>query len=103
MKLNRQTEVIKAAVQYVGTVIGGGTVKTKSGGGQPIVKVSVLDMIAEIQGKYAISDEEALYIKQVTEQKSAEPDIQNTVKSHVSDLIYLHGAYREHVNGEIRL
>ena len=107
MKQIRQTEVIKAAVQYVGTVSGGGTVKTKSGGGkssggQPIVKVSVQDMITEIQGKYAISDEEALYIKQVTEQKSADPEIQNTVKSHVSDLIYLHGAYREHVNGEIR-
>lgn len=76
MKQIRQTEVIKAAVEYQGVERGGGTVKLKPGAGKkgsgpPPKKVSVQDMIAEIQARFAITDEEALYIKQVTEEKAA--------------------------------
>src|SRR3990170_6918569 len=65
MKQIRQTEVIKAAVEYQGEVRSGGTVKLKSGKGKkgsglPPKKVSVQDMIAEIQARFDISDEEAL-------------------------------------------
>ena len=107
MKLIRQTEVIKAAVEYQGVESGGGTVKLKPGGGTksaglPQVKVSVQDMIAEIQARFTISDEEALYIKQVTEEKTADPVIQNTVVAHRDDGIYLEGAYRVQVNGQIQ-
>jgi type I restriction enzyme R subunit len=107
MKQIRQTEVIKAAVEYQGVEIGGGTVKLKPGAGKkgvgpPPKRVSVQDMIAEIQAKFAITDEEALYIKQVTEEKAADPTIRSTVTAHRDDRIYLEGAYRGQVNGEIQ-
>jgi type I restriction enzyme R subunit len=107
MKQIRQTDVIKAAVEYQGVESGGGTVKLKpgtgkKGSGPPPKKVSVQDMIAEIQTKFAITDEEALYIKQVTEEKAADPAIRSTVTAHREDSVYLEGAYRGQVNGEIQ-
>jgi len=107
MKQIRQTEVIKAAVEYQGVERGGGTVKLKpgtgkKGSGPPPKKVSVQDMIAEIQARFDISDEEALYIKQVTEEKAADPAIRSTVTAHRDDSVYLEGAYRGQVNGEIQ-
>jgi hypothetical protein len=59
-------------------------------------------MIDEIRSKFAISDEEALYIKEVTEEKSADPVIRGTVQVHRDDVIYLEGPYRGQVNGEIQ-
>ncbi len=107
MKQIRQTEVIKAAVEYQGEVRSAGPVKLKAGTGKkgagpPPKKVSVQDMIAEIRTRFEISDEEALYIKQVTDEKSADPAIRGTVTAHRDDRIYLEGAYRGQVNGEIR-
>jgi type I restriction enzyme, R subunit len=107
MKQIRQTEVIKAAVEYQGVETGGGTVKLKpgtgkKGSGPASKKVSVQDMIAEIQAKFAITDEEALYIKQVTQEKATDPAIRSTVTAHRGDRIYLEGAYRGQVNGEIQ-
>ncbi len=107
MKQIRKTEVIKAAVEYQGVESGVGTVKLKSGTGKkgsgpPTKKVSVQDMIEEIQSKFNISDEEALYIKQVTEEKVADPAIRSTVTAHREDHLYLEGAYRGQVNGEIQ-
>jgi type I restriction enzyme R subunit len=103
----RQTEVVKAAVEYQGEVHSGGPVKLKprkgkKGTAPPPKKVSVQDMIAEIQAKFNISDEEALYIKQVTEEKVADPVIGQTVQSHRDDRVYLEGAYRGQVNGAIQ-
>ena len=60
-------------------------------------------MIDEIRTKFSISDEEALYIKQVTDQKVADPTIRGTVHAHRDDRIYLEGAYRGQVNGEIQV
>lgn len=107
MKQIRQTEVIKAAVEYQGVTTSTGPVKLKPGKGKkgtgpPPKKVSVQDMIDEIRAKFAITDEEALYIKQVTEEKSADPAIRATVIAHRDDRVYLDGAYRGQVNGEIR-
>ena len=107
MKQIRQTEVIKAAVEFQGEIRGGGPVKLKSGKGKkgsgpPPRKVSVQDMIAEIRANFDISDEEALYIKQVTEEKAADPVIRSTVTTHREDRVYLDGAYRGQVNGEIQ-
>jgi len=107
MKQIRRTEVIKAAVEYQGVERGGGTVKLKpgtgkKGSGPPPKKVSVQDMIAEIQTRFAISDEEALYIRQVTEEKASDPDIYSTVNIHRDDRIFLEGAYRGQVNGKIQ-
>ena len=96
MKQIRQTEVIKAAVEYRGEVRGGGVVKLKpgkgkKGSGPPISKVSVQDMIAEIRTKFTITDEEALYIKQVTEEKEADVAIRSTVQAHREDRVYSKG------------
>lgn len=108
MKQIRETEVVKAAVEYQGELRGtGGTVKPAPGGGKkgtpsPVAKVSVHDMIDEIRRKFAITDEEALYIKQVTQQKTEDPIIESTVIAHRDDRMYLEGAYRGQVNGEIQ-
>lgn len=107
MKQIRQTEVIKAAVAYQGVTTSAGPVKLKPGKGKkgsspPPKKVSVQDMIAEIRAKFDISDEEALYIKQVTEEKSADLAIRSTVTAHREDHVYLEDAYRGQVNGEIQ-
>jgi len=107
MKQIRQTEVIKAAVEYQGVTTSGGPVKLKpgrgkKGAGPPPKKVSVQDMIDEIRAKFNITDEEALYIKEVTEEKSADPAIRTTVIAHRGDRVYLDGAYRGRVNGEIQ-
>jgi type I restriction enzyme R subunit len=108
MKQIRQTAVIKAAVEYQGEVRSGGPVKLKSGkaakgSGPPPKKVSVQEVIAEIRAKFSISDEEALYIREVTEEKVADPEIRSTVAAHREDLGYLEGAYRGQVNGEIQM
>lgn len=107
MKQIRQTEVIKAAVEFQGEVRSGGPIKLKPGKGRmgsgpPIKKVSVQDVIEEIRAKFDISDEEALYIKEVTEEKAADPTIHSTVITHREDRIFLDGAYRGQVNGEIQ-
>jgi type I restriction enzyme R subunit len=107
MKQIRQTEVVKAAVEYQGVTTSSGPVKLKPGHGKkglgpPPKKVSVQDMISEIRAKFDISDEEALYIKQVTEEKSSDPAIRETVITHRDDRAYLEGAYRGQVNGEIQ-
>jgi type I restriction enzyme R subunit len=107
MRQIRQTEVIKAAVEYQGVTTSAGPVKLKPGKGKkgtgpPPPKVSVQDMIDEIRSKFAITDEEALYIKQVTEEKAADPAIRSTVTAHRDDRIYLEGAYHGQVNGEIQ-
>jgi len=107
MKQIRQTEVIKAAVEYQGVTISAGPVKLtpgrgKKGTGPPPKKVSVQDMIDEIRTKFDITDEEALYIKQVTDEKAADPVIRTTVHAHREDRVYLEGSYRGQVNGEIQ-
>ncbi|MCB1931405.1 MAG: type I restriction endonuclease subunit R [Candidatus Accumulibacter sp.] len=104
-----QTEVIRAAVRYNGEVRSGGEVKLRRGGGgrkgvpPPLRKVSITEMIDEILGRCTISDDEALFIRQVTEQKAADPTIRSTVQDHRQDLLFLEGAYRRQVNGEIRV
>lgn len=109
MKHIRQTEVIKAAVEYQGEeIFTGGEIKRKprkgkKSAGPPPKKVSIHDMIKLIREKFEISDEEALYIRQVTEEKTADPDIHNTVETHRDDKVYLEGAYKKQVNDEIQV
>ncbi len=106
MKRIRQTEVIKAAVEYQGVTTSSGPVKLRpgkgGGNGPPPKKVTVQSMIEDIRIKFDISDEEALYIKQVTEEKTADPVIRSTVTAHREDGIYLEGVYRGQVNEEIQ-
>ena len=107
MKQIRATVVTKAAVQYQGVMTSGGPVKLqpgrKKGGAGPVpVKATVQDMIADIQAKFQITDDEALYIRQVTEEKIADPAIRATVQVHRGDRTYLEGPYRGQVNGDIQ-
>ena len=107
MQQIHQTEVVKAAVEYQGEARSGGEVTLKpgtgtKGSGLPPEKVSVQDMIEEIRAQFDISDEEALYIKQVIEEKAIDPDIRFTVHAHREDSDYLEGAYRGRVNREIQ-
>jgi type I restriction enzyme R subunit len=107
MKQIRATMVTKAAVQYQGVTTSGGPVKLQPGKGKgsagPVpVKVSVQDVIAQIRAKFDITDDEALYIKQVTEEKIADPGIRTTVQAHRDDRTYLEGPYRGQVNGDIQ-
>jgi type I restriction enzyme, R subunit len=109
MQQIRQTEVVKAAVEYLGvSEPAPGSLKHKGGGGKkgvspPPAKATVQEMIADIRDKFDISDDEALYIKQVTDQKVADPAIGSTVQSHRDDRNFLEFAYRGQVNGEIRV
>lgn len=107
MKLIRQTEVIKAGVTYQGVTTSAGPVRLKPGKGRPgsgppLLKVSVQAMIASILTQFPISDEEAILIKQVTEEKAADLSIRETVTAHRSDGIYLNGIYRVQVNRKIQ-
>lgn len=103
MKLVRATTVVKASVKYEGEAFATGEQKAKKGGGRPgagapIVKVSIQDMIEEIQKKFAITEEEALYIKEVTEEKTADEAIKNTIQTHRNDKIFLEETYKEQLN-----
>ena len=108
MKQIRETEVIKASVQYQGEVRSGGPIKLKSGirrkgPGPTPKKVSIQDMIDEIRTKFKITDEEALYIREVTEEKSQDGAIRATVQIHKDDLVYLEGPFHSQVNGQIQM
>lgn len=45
---------------------------------------------------------QALYIKQVTDEKIADIGIRSTVHAHRQDRVFLEGPYRGQVNGEIQ-
>ncbi len=107
MKLIRQTEVVKAAVRYQGEVTSSGPVKKKTGrgqqgGGPPPKKVTVQDMIDQIRAEHDISEEEALCIREVTEEKSQDAEIGLVVQAHRDSLIFLEGTYQGQVNGLIQ-
>lgn len=107
MKQVRKTHVVKAAVTGGEEVaIPGGTVKPKKkrkgGGGGAVKKVTVQDMIDEILQKYHISEEEALYIREVTQEKMEDEDILGTIAEHRDDTAFLDTAYKRDVNYAIQ-
>lgn len=108
MKQIRATVVEKSAVTDQGTVsMPPGQTKPKphkggGGGGAPVKRVSVQDMIAKIREDFQISEEEALHIREVSEEKIADESLQQTVAAHRSDLGFLGTVYRAQVNGDIQ-
>jgi type I restriction enzyme R subunit len=106
MKLIRATEVVKASVQFQGEVNSPGVVKLRPGkgnsGGPPPKKVTVQDMIDQIRQQFTITDEEAIYIKEVTAAKQADPGVAETVTLHRTDLEFLNNIYHPQLNGEIQ-
>jgi len=108
MKQIRRTQVVRASVQYQGEVSSSGPFKLKKGkgnkaGGPPIKKVSVQDVIEQIRTMFAISDEEALYIREVTEEKASDAAIRATVESHQDDINYLEDVFKGQVNAQIQI
>lgn len=108
MKLVRATVVEKAAVTYEGEVeMPAGLKKpkaTKGGGGAPpaMKKISVQDMIVKIRETFDISDEEALHIREVSEEKLGDESIQQTVAAHKADLTFLENVFKGQVNSSIQ-
>lgn len=108
MKLVRATVVEKAAVTYEGEVeMPGGLKKPKAtkggrGGAPPVKKVSVQDMISKIRETFDISDEEALHIREVSEEKLEDESIRQTVAAHKTDLTFLENVFKGQVNSGIQ-
>ena len=108
MKQIRATVVEKSAVTDQGIVaMPPGQTKPKpgrggNGGGVPAKKISVQDMIAKIREQFQITEEEALHIREVSEEKIADESVQQTVAAHRADLGFLNTAYREQINSDIQ-
>jgi len=107
MQLIRQTEVVKAAVKFEGEVKSGGKIKLKpgtgnKGGGPPPQKVSLQDMIARICSEFDISDEEALLIRQVTEEKVGDDAIKSTISANCGNVVYLDETLKDQIDGMIQ-
>ena len=108
MKLVRATVVEKAAVTYEGEVeMPGGLKKPKAqkgggGGAPPVKKVSVQDMITKIRETFDISDDEALHIREVSEEKLEDESIRQTVAAHKTDLTFLENVFKGQVNSGIQ-
>lgn len=106
MQAMHHTEVVKASVKFQGFRSGNGIVALKPsrkghGPGVPQKKVSVQEMIDEIREKFQITDEEALFIREVTEQKLQDPDVKDAVVRNRDDDEYLFGPYRQQVHVQI--
>ena len=69
---------------------------THGGGGvaPPVKKISVQDMIAKIRETFDISDEEALHIREVSEEKLEDESIRQTVVAHRTDVGFLESFIR---------
>ena len=108
MQLVRSTIVERAAVTYEGEVGMPEDRKkpaaSKGGGGTapPMKKISVQDMIAKIRESFDISEEEALHIREVSEEKLEDQSILQTVAAHKADITYLENVYKGHVNTVIQ-
>jgi type I restriction enzyme R subunit len=109
MKLVRATSVVRAAVIDQGEVeFAGGTRRPRpprgggGGGGAPVARASIDDMLAKFREMYQISEEEALYIKQVAEEKAADEDIKTTVLAHRDDTIFLDDVFQKQVRDMIQ-
>ena len=105
MKHIRKVELIKAAVKYQGvSEITPQTIKGRSGGNgssQPPPKVSIADMLEKIKEQFQISDDEALVIKEVCEEKITDPIIVGNIQTHRKDEAYLFGYYKPQLRGSI--
>lgn len=108
MKQVRATIVERAAVLEQGTVeMPAGTIKPKpsrggGGGRPPPKKVSVQDMIDKIREQFEISDEEALYIKEVSQEKFEDESIMQTIEAHQEDTVFLDNIFKDQVNHQIQ-
>ena len=108
MKLARATVVTKSTVIYEGELHAPSDSKKpkpkKGGGGKqaPPKKVSVQDMIEKIMEQFEITDDEALYIREVSQEKLDDTSIQETIIAHKDDKAFLDTSYIAQLNKEIQ-
>jgi len=106
MKRIKQTQVVKAGVQFEGIVkmSGTGKIKLKKGLKTPVPqrKVTVEDMIESIGEKFKITDEEAIIIREVMEEKIHDAEIQQTIYTNRLDRYFLEHVYPGQVNRSIQ-
>ncbi|WP_298581234.1 DEAD/DEAH box helicase family protein [uncultured Luteimonas sp.] len=74
-----------------------GSPKPRAGGGSP-PQVTVADMIERLRLKFQISDDEALVIRDVLDEKIGDAVIGADVTAHRTDQIYLDGPLKTQVN-----
>ena len=65
-------------------------------------KISVQDMITKIRESFDISEEEALHIKEVSEEKISDESVQQTIAAHKGDTNFLETVFKGQVNGDIQ-
>ncbi len=103
MKAISKVELIKANVVYKGiTENQPGTIKEpRAGGGNtmpsPVVKASILATIDGIKERYPISDEEALIIREVCEEKQADETILLTIQRNKDRHHFLNEVYKPQI------
>ena len=108
MKQVRASTVVRASVQEAGTLTraeAGPRSRPRTGGGggsSPPERVSIDDMLEKFRQQFPISDEEALFIRQVTEEKASDPGIRATVLSHHGDPVFLGEVFRKQVKAMIQ-
>ncbi len=108
MKAIGQVKLIKANVTYKGITENqpGGIKETpRSGGGNatptPVAKSSIKSTIDEIKKRYSISDEEALIIREVCEEKQADEIILLTIQRNKNKTKYLNDVYKPQIRQSI--
>jgi type I restriction enzyme R subunit len=108
MKAISKVKLIKANVVYKGiTENQPGTIKEPhlGGGGNttssPVAKSSIQSTIDEIKDKYPISDDEALIIREVCEEKQADEIILLTIQRNKNKTKYLNDVYKPQIRQSI--
>lgn len=108
MEKIRATGVVRAAVQDMGVrnfeprlPRPQGPPRPRTGGGAP-PQVTIADMIEKVRLRFQISDEDALLIREVLEEKVQDEVVKNDVLIHRSDQIYLEGPLKSGLNKDIQ-
>lgn len=65
-------------------------------------KISVQDMIIKIRESIDISDDEALHIREVSEEKLEDKSIRQTIAAHKTDLTFLENVFKNQVDSGIQ-
>jgi len=106
MKRIKQTQVVKASVQFEGIVRISGAKKVVSHKGKkapvPQKKVTIEDVIDSLKKKFPISDDEAIIIREVMEEKTRDEEIRQTVATNRLDRYFLEHEYPKQVNHSIQ-
>jgi len=110
MKAISKVKLVKANVIYKGVAENKpGTIKEPPGGGggggnstpSPVVKTSIQGTIDAIKEKYPISDEEALVIREVCEEKQSDETILLTIQRNKDRNHFLNEVYKPQIRQSI--